>query len=203
MRSLKRRLEGDQQELAGGGLSNWLRHIAFRTNVIVLLKLPTPIPEIAAGQLAYLKEEQSKHSARPLYVVTSVTSDNLAYVKKVFYFHSTKPGKYQNVEHTVKLTDLIPASSGKARHDSDDIDVLEELRKVVKKVPKQKKKLIIPVKTNQIEAIQYTYNSTEDECEEIEMIQEDPNDFEDEEADISNDGEEVEIGHVSQEDTHF
>ena len=35
------------------------------------------------------------------------------------------------------------------------------------------------------------------------MIQEDPNDFEDEEADISNDGEEVEIGHVSQEDTHF
>ena len=123
-------------------------------------------------------------------------------MKKILHFHSTKPSKYQNIEHTVKLTDLIPASSRNPRHDSDDIDVLEELKKIVKKVPKQKKKLIIPVKTNQNEVIQYTYDSTDDEYEEIEMIQEDANDFDDKEADI-NSNEEEEVGYVSQEEINI
>ena len=99
-------------------------------------KIPTEVPSITVGQLAYLKEEITKHSTRQLYVVTSITNENLVLVKKILHFHSDKVGKYQNVEHAVKPTDLIPVIlHSKNSGDLKGLDVIEEVKQIMKAKP--------------------------------------------------------------------
>ena len=85
--------------------------------------------------------------------------------KKILHFHSEKTGKYQNIEHAVKFTDLIPVPfNSKSSGALEGIDVFDEVKKIIKAKPKASKKNNPPQK-NHFE-ITYTYDTSDDESEE-------------------------------------
>ena len=101
------------------------------------LKIKLQPPVIYPSQLVYLKQEVSKHAKRHLYVMTSEPENDLVCIKKILHFHSAKPGRYLNIEHTVKVTDLLPLTS--CPDNSEDINVLQEVIKIISSKPKLKK----------------------------------------------------------------
>ena len=103
------------------------------------LKIKLKPPVIYPGQLVYLKQEVSKHTARHLYIMMSKPENDLVCIKKILHFHSAKPGRYLNIEHTVKVTDLLPLTS--CPDNFEDIDVLQEVKKIILSKPKLKKNL--------------------------------------------------------------
>ena len=104
---------------------------------------PTKIQSISVGQLVYLKNELSKHSVRPLYIVTLVNNNQLVKIKKVLHFHSSKQGKYLNTEYDVKASDLIPASQPSKKEDCQ-LDVLDEVKRFSQKNHGNAKILQVP-----------------------------------------------------------
>ena len=98
------------------------------------LKIKLKAPVIYPGQLVYLKQEVSKHTARHLYVIMSEPKNDLVCIKKILHFHSNKLGRYLNIEHTVKVTDLLPLTS--YPDDSTEIDVLREVKNIITYNPK-------------------------------------------------------------------
>jgi len=86
---------------------------------------------VSVGQLVYLKDELSKHSVRPLYIITSLIDSQLVKVKKILHFHSKRRGRYLNIEHDVKISDLIIASPNLGKID-DHLEILEEVKTILK-----------------------------------------------------------------------
>ena len=126
------------------------------------VKVPTKVPNISVGQLVYLKEEITKLSTRPLYVVTSITSEGLVLVKKILHFHSDRTGKYQNIEHSVKFTDLIPATSNPNRETLHSMEVLDEVKRIIKTKGHSNEKKTSPLKAV-MKTILYSYDSSDDQ----------------------------------------
>ena len=91
----------------------------------------------------------------------SKTKDNLVLIKKILNFHSDKPGKYPNIEHTVKLTDLIPVTF-KSNGDLNDMDVLQKVKNYEIKLYTFKQNSFI----KKTQKITYMYDTSDDESEE-------------------------------------
>ena len=89
----------------------WTKNHQSSSKSKAKLKAPAQTPSLEVGQLVYLKQEITKHTARQLYIVMSDIKDNLVLIKKILHFHLDKPAKFLNLEHTVKPSDLIPITS--------------------------------------------------------------------------------------------
>ena len=113
-------------------------------------------------QLVDLKQEITKHTARQLYIVTSDIKDNLVLIKKILHFHSDKPGKFLNIEHTVQQSELISVTS-KPKKVHKDINTWQEIKKIMNPRTKRKTKSL---SLKEIQNITYTYDTSEDESEE-------------------------------------
>ena len=122
--------------------------------------LKTP-PQVSVGQLVYLKDELSKHSVRPLYIITSLVDSQLVKVKKILHFHSKKKGRYLNIEHDVKISDLIIASPNLEKMD-DHLEILTEVKNILKPKPKKKK-----ARFNIVNPVTYSYDSSDDSDENV------------------------------------
>lgn len=162
-------IKQDQQEInitdeqfASKMKNFWTKNHQLSSKSKAKLKVPAQTLSLEVGQLFYLKQEITKHTARQLYIVTSDIKDNLVLIKKILYFHSDKPGKFLNIEHTVKASDLIPITS-KPKEVHNDINTWQEIWKIMNPCSKRKTKSL---SLKEILKLTYTYDTSEDESEE-------------------------------------